>query len=430
MMATDPDAELLARLRSALDRDSSTALLARAVGAASVTGAEDAMVAMLRPEMERLGLEPVVEPFADNRANIRGSRAGAGEAAHLLFMGHIDVVHARSWAARWAGQPQEDPFGAAVIDGELWGRGAADLKAGICAGLAALDLLDRAGIRLGGRVSFAFVGDEESGEPRTGVSAGARDYANRVVAGSIARPDFAIYVEPTRLNVFPVQIGFFIADLVLTGASAYFGCAELGRDALKAAHRVLAAIWEHSDAVAASAEHPLLGRPFVLVTGIDAGGLIAVPGECRLSLIRKLLPGETLDAAVAEFEEAVRPAVADGIEMSVAYPAGRDHPLGGSPAGVDPAHPDVQRLSACLAAVRPGAGAIEGAPFWSEMPFLTEKLGCPAVYCAPGDISICHTDFERVPLADYHDAILAFAAFIAAYCGTVAEDGPEPGRST
>ena len=51
------------------------------------------------------------------------------------------------------------------------------------------------------------------------------------------------------------------------------------------------------------------------------------------------------------------------------------------------------------------------------MPFLTEVLDIPAVYCAPGDISICHTNYERVPLADYHDGILAFAAFIATTCG-------------
>ena len=64
---------------------------------------------------------------------------------------------------------------------------------------------------------------------------------------------------------------------------------------------------------------------------------------------------------------------------------------------------------------------IEGAPFWSEMPFLTNAIGIPAVYCAPGDISICPTNFERVPLKDYHDGILAFAAFIATTCGILPE---------
>ena len=96
-----------------------------------------------------------------------------------------------------------------------------------------------------------------------------------------------------------------------------------------------------------------------------------------------------------------------------------------SASGIAADHALVTTLSAALKAVRPDRGGIEGAPFWSEMPFLIERLGIPAVYAAPGDISICHTNHERVPLADYHDAILAFAAFIATTCGTLPG---EPGQ--
>lgn len=412
-----PEPALIDRLRAAFDPVAADGLLERAVRAASVTGCEARMVAMLAPEMARLGLDPRVGDFLPGRPNIDGARAGGAPGPHILFIGHTDVVHARDWAAHWKGAPQEDAFGAVTIEGELWGRGAADLKAGICAGLAALDLLDRAGLRTGGRVSFAFVGDEESGEPGTGVSAGIRRWVEGVEAGASPRPDMAIYVEPTRLQVLPVQIGFYIADVVLTGESAYFGRPELGRDALKAAHRLLSAVWALSDEQAAAGEHPLLGRGFALVTGLEAGGLIAVPGACRFSLIGKVLPGQSLDAVTSALEAALRAALPEGIELQVRFPAGRDHARGGSPAGIALDHPLVRDLSACLSAVRPQAGGIEGAPFWSEMPFLTERLGVPAVYCGPGDISICHTTFERVPLAEYHDAILAFAAFIATRCG-------------
>ncbi len=412
-------AALLHRLRPHLDRSFANDLLTRAVQAASVTGEEARMVAMLQPEMQRLGLAPLVEYFLPGRPNITGRRLGGGAGPELLFIGHSDVVHPRDWADHWAGQPQENPFGAAIVDGELWGRGAADLKAGICAALAALDLLDRAGIRLAGSVQFAFVGDEESGEPGSGVSAGVRHWSGDVRNGRKPRPDLAVYVEPTRLQVLPVQIGFYIAEVTLTGLSAYFGRPELGRDALKAAHQVLAAIWAHSDALSTKTDHPLLGRAFALVTGLEAGGLIAVPGECRFSLIGKLLPGDSLDQATKALEAVIRAATPAEIGVEIAFPAGRDHARGGSPAGIELDHPLATGLSACLSAVRPGAGCIAGAPFWSEMPFLTEVLGIPTVYCAPGDISICHTNFERVPLADYHDGILAFAIFIATTCGTL-----------
>ncbi|MFV1535354.1 M20/M25/M40 family metallo-hydrolase [Phaeobacter sp. JH209B] len=407
---------LITLLSQHLDRAVVNDLLARAVRAASVTGDEVAMVDMLRPEMERLSLSPSVEDFSPGRPNITGRREG-GDGPDLLFIGHTDVVHPSNWSDHWAGKPQQDPFGATIIDGELWGRGAADLKAGICTSLAALDLLDRAGIRLLGTVSFAFVGDEESGEPGSGKSAGVRHWTESVLAGGLQRPDLAVYVEPTRLQILPVQIGFYIAEIVLTGQSAYFGRPELGRDALKAAHKVLQAIWDHSDRISAAGSHPLLGRSNILVTGLEAGGLIAVPGECRFSLIGKLLPGDDLDAATSELEAVIRAAIAEDIRVKIDFTAGRDHPLGGSPAGIEADHEMVRQLSASIAAVRPDRGAVEGAPFWSEMPFLTAKLGVPTVYCAPGDISICHTNHERVPLQDYHDGIVAFAAFIALTCG-------------
>ena len=60
-------------------------------------------------------------------------------------------------------------------------------------------------------------------------------------------------------------------------------------------------------------------------------------------------------------------------------------------------------------------GLIEGAPYWSEAPFLINRLGVPTVYWAPGDIRNCHTLEERVLVKEYLDGIVAFAAFIAAF---------------
>ncbi|MBZ4138302.1 hypothetical protein JYG56_22900, partial [Escherichia fergusonii] len=59
--------------------------------------------------------------------------------------------------------------------------------------------------------------------------------------------------------------------------------------------------------------------------GLTGGGYIAVPDKCELSLIRKLLPGESLDRAAADIEAAVRGAIDDPeITVTFSYPAGRD----------------------------------------------------------------------------------------------------------
>ncbi|MEX3009749.1 M20 family metallopeptidase [Hoeflea sp. TYP-13] len=415
-------APLSDQLRKHVSRDDVLALLKGAVARQSITGNEVNFVDYLQGQMAGLRLDPVRADFLPGRPNIWGERKGAGNGNRLLFIGHTDTVHVRGWEEHWAGTERQDPFGGAVIDGEIWGRGTGDLKAGICSALAALQLIDNAGLKLKGDVAFAFVGDEESGEPGTGVSAGIKDFTGRVLAGEIEKSDFAIYVEPTRLAVFPAQMGFFIAEVKITGKSAYFGVPEQGVDALKASHSVLSAIWAHSAAIAARAEHDLVGRAFALVTEINGGGYIAVPGECRLSLIRKLLPQENLDDAVAELEAAIHGAgVEDGITIEIAYPAGRDHEFGGSPAEVAADLQPITNLTEALEHAMPGRGQIEGAPYWSEAPFLIHQIGCPAVYCAPGDITNCHTLEERVDIEEYVAGIVAFATFIASYCGVVEE---------
>lgn len=407
------------RLNAALDREDAISLLQDAIRCDSVTGDEANFVAYLHDQMRGHGLVDIeTADFLPGRPNVWGHRPGSGGGKRLQFIGHTDTVHVDGWREHWVGDVRENPFSAPIIDGEIWGRGAGDLKAGISTSLAALSLLDRAGISLKGDVAYAFVGDEESGQPGTGISAGIKDYVGRIEAGSVACPDFCVYVEPTRLAVYPAQIGFFIADIAITGKSAYFGVPELGHDALRASHAVMSALWMHSDSVAARAEHELVGKGFLLITTLAGGGFIAVPEACTLSLIRKLLPGESLDAAAAELEAVIRGAIADpAIRVEISYPAGRDHVLGGTAAEVDPAHPAVQLLGAAVAEAMVGRGGVEGAPFWSESPFLVNRLGVPTVYCAPGDIGNCHTFEERVGVEEYLAGVVAFASFIARYCG-------------
>ena len=406
------------QLLEAQDQDAALDLLKRAVQARSVTGDEANFVKVLQTELESRGLQPQQEEFLPRRPNIWGASTSEQAGPRLLFIGHTDTVHVDGWAERWKNDPREDPCGGAVVDGEIWGRGTVDLKGGICASIAALDLLQACGAKHAGEVAFAFVGDEESGETGTGVSAGVAQYAKRVVAGEIAKPDFAIYVEPSKLAVYTSQIGFFIADITVTGKSAYFGRPEEGIDAFRAAHAIQTAIWEHARELEASGEHKLVGRASALITSLSGGGYIAVPETCKLSLIRKLRPGESLDDAVASFEKAVRGAtVEQGIKIAIDYPAGRDHKHGGTPAEIDPSLPAVAQLQQAIDRCSDKPGAIEGAPFWSEMPFLTKQIGCPAVYCAPGDIGVAHTLEERLSVVEYLAAARAFALFIADFCG-------------
>jgi acetylornithine deacetylase len=411
--------ELVPRLRALLNEQYAIDLLKRAIACESITGNEAGFASLLADELKQIGIQNVtLRDFEPGRPNVWGWQEGSDKGCNLMFIGHTDTVHVNGWQEYWTGTERENPFCGAIINHEIWGRGTGDLKAGICATLAATELLKRAGVQLAGDVIFAFVGDEESGQPNTGVSAGMKALVPVIEAGELPKPDFAIYVEPTQLAVYAAQMGFFIADITITGKSAYFGVPELGKDALKAAHKVLEALWQHSHNLESRGNHQLIGNAFLLVTEISGGGYVAVPGECRLSLIRKLLPNEDLGEAARVLEQVIRGAISDpDIAVEVTYPAARDHETGGTPTEVDTSLPAINQLVAIVNEVLPGRGRIEGAPYWSEAPFLINKLGVPTVYFAPGDIRNCHTFHERVAIEDYLSGIVALAAFMADYCG-------------
>ena len=69
----------------------------------------------------------------------------AATGRRLLFLSHTDVVLAD--AAEWSA----DPFGGELRDGEVWGRGALDMKGQVAASAVAIASLAREGFRAGGR---------------------------------------------------------------------------------------------------------------------------------------------------------------------------------------------------------------------------------------------------------------------------------------
>ena len=410
-----------ATVADAIDGQSLVDLVVAAVGVPSVTPNEAPFARWVRDELARGGWDEVELRDAEpGRPNVYAA-SGAGDGRSLVLAGHLDTVHGDDWAAHWQGTDRADPFAARLVDGEIWGRGAADLKGGICTIIEVLRAVRRAGFRLRGRVHGLFVCDEESGQPGCGLSAGMRAAVRVRYAGSGETPDFAIYAEPTDAAVYTAQMGFLIAEITLTGRSAYFGTPELGIDALRAGHALLAALWEHDRALRAGDAHDLLGGRFLLVTHVRAGESIAVPERFELSLIHKLLPGDDLDEAADALRGiAARTACEFGVAQEVRFTAPRDHPVGGTPDEVPADHPGVAALARSIATTTGADARIEGAPYWSEKPLL-HAVGIPGVYFAAGDIACCHTAFERLPVDQLVAAARTLAHFVVSWCGVTEE---------
>jgi acetylornithine deacetylase/succinyl-diaminopimelate desuccinylase-like protein len=92
------------------------------------------------------------------RANLVARLSGTGGGRSLLLLSHTDTVVAD--ASEW----QVDPWSGEIRDGELWGRGALDMKGQVAAEAVAIASLAREGFEPAGDLVFAACADEEVGQ--------------------------------------------------------------------------------------------------------------------------------------------------------------------------------------------------------------------------------------------------------------------------
>jgi acetylornithine deacetylase/succinyl-diaminopimelate desuccinylase-like protein len=121
-------------------------------------GNETAAAEVLREYLEAAGVECELYAKVPERANLVARIRGRGDGPSLALLSHTDVVlaDAREW--------QREPFGAELVDGEVWGRGALDMKGEVAASAVAMAMLAREGWRGEGDLIFIAAADEEVGD--------------------------------------------------------------------------------------------------------------------------------------------------------------------------------------------------------------------------------------------------------------------------
>src|ERR671935_2326788 len=120
-------------------------------------GNETAAAEFLRDYLEASGVDCELYARIPERANLVARIPGRGGGPRLLLLSHTDVVLADP--AEWSA----DPFGGELRDGEVWGRGALDMKGQVAAEAVAIASLARDGFEPRGELIFAATADEEVG---------------------------------------------------------------------------------------------------------------------------------------------------------------------------------------------------------------------------------------------------------------------------
>jgi acetylornithine deacetylase/succinyl-diaminopimelate desuccinylase-like protein len=112
---------------------------------------------LLKAEFSAAGLAPILYDAGNGHINLTVRLAGRDRSKRpLLLLNHMDVVPVDP--TQW----KEDPFGAEIKGGMLWGRGSLDMKSTAVVQLTAMILLKQQGIIPSRDILFLADCDEES----------------------------------------------------------------------------------------------------------------------------------------------------------------------------------------------------------------------------------------------------------------------------
>jgi succinyl-diaminopimelate desuccinylase len=277
---------------------------------------------VLGRKLASLGFEvdyPIAEGYPEHtaahpRVNVVGLRRGESLRPLVHLNGHLDVVPAGDgWTL--------DPFGGVVRDGRLYGRGTADMKAGIASAVYAAECLKRAGVSVRGSVEVSGTIDEESG--------GFAGAAFLCETGRLRRERVDHVIIPEPLGVDRICVGHrgvYWFEVTAHGRVAHGSMPFLGVSAIERMGRFLDSV--RTDLLPALARRitrmpvvPEGARNATLNVNSILGGQAGqspqtpcVADRCSAVFDRRFLLEESFEATKKEVEELLE-RMGDGFEL-------------------------------------------------------------------------------------------------------------------
>jgi acetylornithine deacetylase/succinyl-diaminopimelate desuccinylase family protein len=392
-----------------------------------VVGGEGRVASFVAEIYSDLGAEVDVFALETGRENTVGVIRGSGGGRSLIYNGHIDVVPPGK-TENW----DHDPFSGRIDGDRIWGRGSADMKAGVLAQAFAARALKRGGIGLRGDLILEAVVGEECMNHEIGVSA-------TIERGYSA--DAAVVSEPTAgaapLAVMPASPGQLWFSISVEGKGTHAanrgqtlhpaGTGDApGVSAIDKGFLIFEGLRRLEQHWAFAKRHPLY-RPghFTIMPGIVAGGTtgvqfpLFVPEFMQTEYLVWYPPNDDPDAVMHEIEGHVRNLAATDSWLREHPPRidWRLHWPANAPAA------DAITAAMCAAHVQAaqgtrfaGAAEVSGFPAVDDATWLT-RAGIPAISYGPGDLAVAHADNEFVRIDEVMCATRAFALLAMQWCG-------------
>ena len=202
----------------------------------SITPKSEGSLDIIISYLEPLGFNCERIDFGEGIEKVENLYARFGNIEpNIAFAGHVDVVPTgdiNNWSI--------NPFGGEVKEGKVWGRGAADMKSGIAAFIAAVSdfLKDNKNLKDFGSISFIITSDEE-GKAINGTKK-VVDWLkgkSEIISGCIVG-------EPTNVSRMGDTLkigrrGSFTGSLTVTGIQGHVGYPHLAENPINSLLKML-----------------------------------------------------------------------------------------------------------------------------------------------------------------------------------------------
>lgn len=346
-------------------------------------GGEAALATHLETFARGWGLATHRCPVDEHRFNLLITCEAAPGSEWLIFESHLDTVSVAGMTVA--------PFALRADGDRFYARGACDTKGSGAAMLWAVRMLARESVRRR-NVAVLFAVDEEAH------MSGARAFAATELAGLTPLRGIIIG-EPTQLRPVIAHNGVVRWRTTTRGVAAHSADPSKGRSAISAMARVIDTL-ESRYVPLANRTDPLTGRAAASINLIRGGSAVnIIPDSCEIECDRRLVPGETAEAALA-----ARDATLAGfaVEHDCVYhvpplPAESGGPL---LAWAQPA------FAQCgLDATATGAAYVTDASHYAA-------AGAPSLVLGPGSITQAHTRDEWLARPQLEAAVVLYSALM------------------
>ncbi|MBI2437246.1 MAG: M20 family metallopeptidase [Lentisphaerae bacterium] len=299
----------------------------------------------------------------------------------ICFLGHLDTVPLG--AAPWS----RDPFNGKIEGDKLYGRGAADMKGGVAAFVAAAlraarDLKGSSGIKL-----ILAAGEETGCEGAT--------FLVRMLGG-LPTADALVVAEPTSNYPCIAHKGVIWLEAQADGVAAHGSMPHQGVNAIYKATQAIARLQTLSFP---TPSHHLLGAPTLNIGTIAGGTAInIVPERALFSIDIRTIPGQAHAEVAAQVEECL------GADARISK-----RRLDCPSVETDARHPWIQDVFAVMEPILKARPAPRGMAYFTDASVLRSALGNPpVVILGPGDPAQAHKTDEYCLVSDIEAAEAAY----------------------